>query len=245
MSISCFLKFGKREHLESLAQGKIHFSPVRELREREDTMQKGVGDKYEGEIEIACKKTTFIDSCGIERERCCSWAFTSELLDEVPVFCLTACSNNECVWQDGKQVPQIKPETLEQFKERYDNYDSVAVIEKPELFKKDMEDAFNGAVRHHEITYRNIKIKEGESHPIEIFWDCVANGEALLPNKLYTGKAEDLINLLFYKDRDFSAESEYRFVVTDEARKIKIATDFCINMSSPVSIYSFDELSCK
>ena len=243
MSVGCFLKFGRREHLEYLAQGKLHFSSVRALRDREAKLQKGVGDKHEGGIEMANARFRAKNYLGQTTEDTYKIDLVFEPLDEVPVFCITACAEDECTRnEDGTISLSVKAERLEWFRTHFDGYDSVAVIKEPDVFINDLLKSFQGHVMHREVVYQDKEFKVGGRNPIEILIKLASKGEEMLPGVPYTADYDDILNILFFKDTFFELEHEYRFVLNDEKEKVEESRDYPIIMNSTVCIYSIEEL---
>lgn len=243
MAIGCFLKFGKFEHLKSLSEGQLYFSPIQTLRAREEEFQKGIGNKYEGALQMA--KGDFqlnsVDKSIPLPNYTMNLSFDS--LDKVLVFCLSFCSNDECsVCTDGKLHLSITPERLKWFREHFNNYDSVAVIKNPNIFIDNMEKAFPRGLKHHAISYQDKVIRENGMHPINILLNLATEGEIMVPYKTYSGTSDDIDELLFYKDSYFAIENEYRFALCDESQKSSEPKLFSVNIAAPIEILPIDTL---
>lgn len=243
MAIGCFLKFGKFAHLKSLSEGQLYFSPIQTLRAREEEFQKGIGDKYEGGLQMAkgdFQLNSVDKSIPLPN---CTMNLSFEPLDNALVFCLSFCSNDECsVCTDGKLRLTIVPERLKWFREHFNNYDSVAVIKDPNTFIDNMEKAFPCGLKHHAISYPDKVIRESGMHPINILWNLATKGENMVPYKKYYVTSNDMNEFLFYKDSDFAIENEYRFALCDESQKSSEPKLFSVNITAPIEILPIDTL---
>lgn len=138
-----FLKFGEREHLESLQQGNLFFSNVLTFRYYEENLFiKGQGDRLEGGSMIATSNMTMIDNDTNEP------VFTEvkgnmfvhyEPANLLPVFCVFACFEKDCsIKEDGTLSIKLSDDIKKNIIAHFPKADSVAIIKEPQQFIDDV-----------------------------------------------------------------------------------------------------------
>lgn len=213
-----FLKFGKREHIESLKKGYMWFSPCIKFRKWENN--DGIGDKNDGGL--------FFNINNLESNY--NIKNVSVIVDRasyIPIFCMKRDSTYA-----------ITAQQLQTIKHDFPNYDSVLIIEDEQGFLKQIEDCFNKKAFAHNVIYQGMsEFMNDISEFINFIFDGQSEIEFVSPNKnneVFMEISLSLINqkcktlkinnsnyyrTVYIKGQRYRNESEYRIVLPWEQIK--------------------------
>nr|WP_307991276.1 hypothetical protein [uncultured Niameybacter sp.] len=217
-----FIKFGEREHLESLVSGEVYISNAKTfIQLEEEQLNKGQGDKMEGKYTIEVSNLKLISHETGEEvpiKQVLSKVYPMEVVEKIlaqenirltlnfpdlinyPVFCLTWCDTEDCEYYIDEENYKVKlSETIqEEIITSFPRANAALIITNPKAFIGNMEEMF-GTCQHDRIHY----------------YDYSINDKAQIDYLVPQGggmKQEDLYRHLLTKDIYFKEQKEYRFI---------------------------------
>jgi hypothetical protein len=245
-NIKYLLKFGKREHLESLVKGNIYCSNAITFWGIEDKLKiKGQGDILEAETRMFAQKmimqhpdtnevvAEFGKSNGLVRV---------EPAEKIPVFCMFAVYEEDCKENgDGTIDINLSEDKKQTIREHFPIADAVAIIPNPEVFIDDIRNSIGTNIKAEEVHYFHIDkgfdTKDGQTAMDMEYMKYLM--QDTLPVKVggttrYTFYADYAFRVLFCKDVFFEKEQEFRIVLPDE--KIENGKSYPVNLSTEYEI---------
>lgn len=218
---SILLKFGKKEHLRSLSEGYMYFSPLQYFidYEEKDLDVVGRGDAQEGGYKVLdVKNIKIFTEDGIQVE------LPNEMKNGIinfniripelyfkPIFCMTIIEN----------VNDINETLYESFVENFDDIDSVLVIRNVPRFLKNMKSSLN-----FECFYSRVFYEDKQTVQFNQFID--GEGERLIDGVKYSVTTNNVHRIAFRKNELFSYQKEFRIILHDhdikEPKTYKIKT---------------------
>ncbi len=221
--IKFFLKFGEREYLERFQKGNLFFSNAQTFRYYEENLFiKGQGDHLEGGSMITASNMTMIDNNSNEpvftgvRVNVIYYFKPANLL---PVFCLFACFEKDClVKDDGTLSIELSEDIKQNIIAHFPKADTVAIIKKPQQFIDDVRSTIVTECKSDLINYFHLlgfDSEQGRANDLSYF-KYLSQGAP--PNKenerlCYSIKSKDIYRSLLCKDLFFKKEQEYRFIL--------------------------------
>ena len=252
--IKYLLKFGKREHLESLVNGNIYFSNAITFWGIEDKLKiKGQGDILEAGTRMFAQKITMHNPETNEVIAECGKAnglVRIEPAEKMPVFCMFAVYEKDCKEDiDGKTVINLSDDKKQTIQKHFPNADAVAIIPNPEIFIEDIRKSIGTAIKAENVHYFHIDkgfdTKDGQTAmDMEYMRYLVQDVPPVKSNRetRYTFYADYAYRILFCKDIFFEKEQEYRIVLPDET--IENGKSYPVDFSTEYEIcdlnYFFD-----
>ena len=250
-NIKLLLKFGKKKHLKDLVEGKLYCSNAITFWGIEDKLKiKGQGDILEAGTRIFAKNMTMKH---LEANEIVDLGNTNVILrvepaEKMPVFCMFAVYNDDCMTNDdGKVVINLSEEKKQTIREHFPNADAVVVISTPDIFIKDIEksigvDIKSGSVQYFKID-KGFSTKDAQtSNDMEYMMYLMQD---TLPSVKengsthYSFKVKYAYRALFCKDVFFDKEQEYRIVLPNE--KIDKGESYPIKLSKKYEIFDLEE----
>lgn len=226
--IKYLLKFGKREHLESLVSGNIYCSNAITFWGIEDKLKiKGQGDILEAGTRMFAQKMIMQHPDTKEVIAKCGKAnglVRIEPAEKMPVFCMFAVYEDDCkVDITGASIINLSDDKKQTIREHFPNADAVAVIPNPEEFIEDVKRSIGTEIKAEKVNYFHID-KGYETTDGEIAMDMEymkylmqdASPEKVDGGIRYTFYADYAFRVLFCKDVFFEQEQEYRIVLPNE-----------------------------
>jgi len=239
--IKYLLKFGERKYLERLVDGKMYFSSAINFRKiEEELFIKGQGDKLEGGSVLYGQRATMTDLSTNETINIpdkFSIPIYYEPADKLPVFCLLACFEDDCINGEGYELDiALSDDIKEDIKNHFPKADSVAIIRNPQEFIQDIHSTIGYECKSDLVNYFHLygyQTDNGNTNDLEYFKYLAQDTPEV---RLEKGKrtvfdAKFVFRSLLCKDVYFSKEQEYRFILTtvniDEPREfdVKIRSD--------------------
>lgn len=226
--IKYLLKFGKREHLESLINGNIYCSNAITFWGIEDKLKiKGQGDILEAGARMFAQKMTMhhpetnkvIATCGKT-----NGLVRIEPAEKMPVFCMFTVYEEDCKEDDdGKIVINLSEDKKQTIREHFPNADAVAIVPNPEVFIEDIRNSIGTEIKAENVHYFHIdkgfNTKDGQiAMDMEYMKYLMQDVPPVKDDKgtRYTFYAEYAFRVLFCKDVFFEKEQEYRIVLPNE-----------------------------
>lgn len=249
--IKYLLKFGKREHLESLVNGNLYCSNAITFWGIEDKLKiKGQGDILEAGTRMFAQKmimhhpdtnevvAEFGKANGLVR---------IEPAEKIPVFCMFAVYEDDCKMDnDGNVVISLSEEKKQTIRKHFPNADAVAVIPNSEVFIDDIRKSIGTDIKAESVHYFHIdkgfNTKDGQTAMDMEYMKYVMQDTT--PVKVdgatrYTFYADYAFRVLFCKDVFFDKEQEYRIVLPNET--IENGKSYPVILSTEYEIYDLDE----
>lgn len=142
------VKFGEKEHLKGLVDGNIYFSDAKHYIEIErKEKNRGQGDALEGTTRIAFANARLVSREDPRKEAFFSNQYMDlayEFVPNMPVFCVTAIHDVDCVdGDDGKVTIKFPNDVREKIEVSFPKADSALLIKTPATFKNDVSAIFN------------------------------------------------------------------------------------------------------
>lgn len=226
--IKYLLKFGKREHLESLVQGNIYCSNAVTFWGIEDKLKiKGQGDILEAGTRMFAQKMVMqhpdtkevIAECGKA-----NGLVRVEPAEKMPVFCMFAVYEEDCKEDDdGRIMINLSDDKKQTIRAHFPNADAVAIIPNPEVFIEDIRNSIGTEIKAENVHYFHIDkgfdTKDGQTAMDMEYMKYLM--QDVPPVKDYKGTrytfyADYAFRVLFCKDVFFEKEQEYRIVLPNE-----------------------------
>ena len=248
--IKYLLKFGKREHLESLVKGNIYCSNAVTFWGIEDKLKiKGQGDILEAGTRMFAQKMIIqhpdtkevIAECGKA-----NGLVRIEPAEKMPVFCMFAVYEDNCKVDDvGNLIINLSDDKKKTIREHFPNADAVVIIPNPEVFIEDVKRSIGTEIKTEKVNYFHID-KGYETTDGEIAMDMEymkylmqdASPEKVDGGTRYTFYADYAFRVLFCKDVFFEQEQEYRIVLPNET--IEAGKSYPVQLSKDYEIIDLD-----
>lgn len=249
-NIKFFLKFGKKEHLESLVDNNLYCSNAITFWGIEDELKiKGQGDILEASTKMFAQKITMLDPQ--TNEIIAEGGRTSGLVrvepaKKIPVFCMFAVYEEDCKIDDnGELVVDLSDEKKQTIYEHFPDADAVVVIPNPDKFINDIKRSIGFDIKAENVHYFHIDegfdTKFGQTAmDMEYMKYLMQDVPPIRCNgKIkYTFCADYAYRVLFCKDVFFRNEQEYRIVLPTES--IDKGTKYPVKLSTKYKIFDLD-----
>lgn len=248
--IKFLLKFGKREHLESLVEGNVYCSNAITFWGIEDKLKiKGQGDILEAGTRMFAEK--MIMQHPDTKEVIAEFGKANGLMrvepaEKMPVFCMFAVYEEDCkVDEHGNTIINLSSDKKQTIREHFPNADAVAVIPNPEAFIEDISKSIGTDIKAGKVNYFHIdkgyETKDGRTAIDMEYMKYLMQDAA--PEKVdggtrYVFYADYAFRVLFCKDVFFEQEQEYRIVLPKE--KIEVGKSYPVQLSTDYEIYDLN-----
>lgn len=216
--IRALVKFGKHEHMKSLQEGYLYFSPLGTFQRLEKTTnKKGRGDYADGRMIQKVYNAKFVPK-GSNGEYDMSKAVFAGTInidalidgqDLLPVFCLMWLDDSD--FYEGTN--QIRDEILLRMKSEFEDIDSALLILRPDDFFENLRSNIGVNSFGHHVFYM-------DNETIEFMVFC-EEGNIKLKDQFdnsisYSVTDLNKHKLAFKKGVYFSYQKEYRIVLPNE-----------------------------
>ena len=245
------LKFGRKEHLKSFADGNLYCSNAKTFWNIEEELKlKGQGDKLEAGSMIYAQRAWFYNKDNNElfaEYNTLRSLIHIEPAEYMPVFCMYEVAENDCI-RNGNGTIQIKipADKIQIIKNHFPNADGVVVIHNPDVFLRDIISTINHPIKVDRVHYYNIdkgfECEDGKkANDFGYVRYIMQDSPAEIKNGMttYSLYAENAYRVLFCKDIFFADEQEYRIVLPDEI--INEGTLYPVNLSTK---YKVEDIDC-
>lgn len=238
MSNGVFIKYGEKEHLQQIVDGRLRFTPAKSYIEIEQKQHnKGQGDLLEGKWVIHAESVKMVDNQTGETFILPSKSkITVGTVDvtTLPVFCL---SLYEDVAIDENKNLSLEPEMVEKIKCDFPKATHALIILEKEKFIESVRGTLGHSVESDFIHYYDYDIND-----INMMSFLTTGDENSYKTKgvTLTMTYEERYRHLLCKDKDFSSQKEYRFIVTDTLTDVPVCYDFIFDCE--YKIVPIDEL---
>jgi hypothetical protein len=213
--ILCFVKFGERQYMESLANGEFYFSNAKRFAEIEEELVKGQGDKYEGKahIDVTHMKATDHRTGEIFETKVGNLVTMGvEKVKFKPIYCLSAFTKQDCNnhYSAANYSIQFSKEMQNTIMKHFPKADTAVVFFDPPSVIKSLQATSKSRLKYGFVNYLNM-------HPVGVEWIEFVNDKEKIENGTkYTMTVQNAYKMLFCKDLYFKEEKEYRFVFADD-----------------------------
>lgn len=245
--IKFLLKFGKSEHLEDFAAGKLFCSNAITFWgiEKEQKI-KGQGDLLEAGSKMFVQRMEMKD---FETDKIIFSFGKSvglvhyEPAEKIPVFCLFAVYEDDCILgKDGLFHISLSAEKETIIRKHFPKADSVAVISKPGQFLADVENSIGFEIKHDFVSYFHIdqgfETTDGINTALDMEYMMYLTQdvppEIVNGNTVYSFNSDYVYRVLFCKDVFFVDEQEYRIVIPGE--KIDTGTNYPVQIQEKINV---------
>lgn len=256
MNIRYLLKFGKRENISGIVNGKVWLSTAERLRKIEDELVKGQGDKLEGGMHIAATGMRFVEE-GTGKTANLSGLINlnifMEPVKDVPIYCMFACFDKDV---DNDGTIKLDNKTQQTIREHFPEADAVAVISKPGVFISEFVSTIHNVgenkplycktdLAHYFKMYgTEVTLKDGSkgiSNDMELWKFLTQDHDPVQEgNKTeWIVYRDDAWRNLFCKDVFFEGEQEYRFILPNET--VISGKMYEVTLSEKIDVYGLDD----
>lgn len=244
--IKYLLKFGEREHMESLVNGNIYCSNAITFWEIEDKLKiRGQGDILEAGTRIFAQKMIMqhLDTNEVIAEFGKAKGLVRiEPAEKMPIFCMFAVYEDDCKMDNnGKVVISLSEEKKHTIRKHFPNADAVVIVPNPDGFIEDIRKSIGTDLKAESVHYFHIDKGLGTNDrqtAIDMEYMKYLMQDAP-PVKVdgatrYTFYEDYAFRVLFCKDVFFDKEQEYRIVLPNE--KIENGKSYPVNLSTKYEI---------
>ncbi|SKC58121.1 hypothetical protein [Maledivibacter halophilus] len=210
------VKFGRREHLVELENGKVYFSNSGRFNDIEkEQLKKGQGDTLDGRMLINATDVVIRDHESdkvINRidEAIMNMGFDG--VNKMPVFCLTSGFITDCEYYYSANRYKIKFDKEKEriIREHFGDADSALVIETPKDFIRCVTQAFEEKCYSELVRYYDMSILTMDR------LEYLTGASDRFNNKrVFTMTTDNVYRHLYCKDDFFIQQQEFRFVVPE------------------------------
>lgn len=226
-----FIKYGIKEHLKQIVNGKLRFSPSQNYVKMEELLHnKGQGDLLEGKMLLQIEGGHCCDPKTNELREIlpkCRMLVDIQDVNNMPVFCLSSY----LIAEDN--ILSLEQNHLDLIKNDFPDATHALIIQAPDTFIQDVY-----SIAGHKIISDRIKYYDYSINTIQMYMYLTTGDEKIVNNStmIYDNRYRHLL----CKDISFSNQQEYRFIILDELIKSPTFYDFQFN--SQYKIVSIDEL---
>ncbi len=213
MKILFMIRYGEKEHLQNIVDGKIRFTPAQNYIELEKEQGlKGQGDKMEGKITLPSGKGTIISVNGKEQTLDNIEPILSlEDLDKMPIACFSAYGE-DCTKDyinDGKYKISLPKKYLDPIRNDFWKASHALIILEPDRF---IQNVFN--LEKHEIIGELVQYFEQGQIVNKLMYLSTGNPRDQGEGQ-YSISRDGKYRALLCKDSYFKNQCEYRFICLD------------------------------
>lgn len=237
--------------MEAFAAGSLYCSNAQTFWGIEDELKiKGQGDKLEASSRFFGQKMTvydYDDMSLVADVPNCSGLVRYEPAERIPVFCLFAVYEDDCVagCDDGTKI-KLSDEVQKTIREHFPKADAVAIIDNPDCFLRDVENSIGREVKHGEVQYfyidEGLPTDDGKramdmqymKYLVQDVPPVVENGK-----RTYRFLAKYVYRSLLCKDVYFRDEQEYRIILLND--EISKGTCFSVRYSHNIRVMDLDD----
>ncbi len=230
------IKFGERQHLQEIVDGKVRFSPSQEYIEQEQRLHdKGQGDLLEGKMKLHCESLQIEN---YETGQIVTVNHPENILvsiqdvNNMPIVCFTCGTQEDCseYISNSNYTINFTDDIKNTIIKDFHNPDSALIIFEPQKYIEDMKTQLNTAassIRYYD--YSKMYIQQ---------YMFLCTGDEYAPIRSGTMTYENRYRHLQCKDIAFRNQKEYRFVKLDELISKPTKYDFKFN-------YNYEIVSCS
>lgn len=237
--------------METFSKGNLYFSNAEKFWGIEDKLKiKGQGDQLEAGTMLFAQKITAYshqDSSLIAEAGNCKGLLRVEPAKNIPVFCLFAVFEEDCTKDnEGKFIINFSNKTKQIIKQHFPKADSVAIVDNPNEFLRDIENSIGYELKHELVGYYNLDsgldADDGRKAMDMAYINYIMQDTA--PSKdgnktTYTFYADYAFRVLFCKDVYFSEEQEYRILIPSET--IIESKTYPAQITNKITVISIDD----
>lgn len=249
--IKYLLKFWKKEHLEKLQNGDLFFGNAVGYRQIEESLKiKGQGDKLEASTKIFAENLKMIDNNSnqtIINNVKARTVFHYPDADFMPVFCLFAVLEDDCITEDSSGKICLSKSIKDTITSHFPEADSVAIINNPKQFIKDIKKSISKNVVADLVNYfyidNGFPNKDGTvSLDIKYFKYLTQDTPpSIVENiKKYSFNVKYVYRILLCKDIYFANEHEFRIILPKE--KIEKSKTYHVDLSDKITLCDLSDV---
>lgn len=227
--VKFLLKFGKRNHIDTFANGGLFCSNAETFWGIEDNLKlKGQGDRLEASSMVFAQRMEihdYNDRSLIAEVGVSKGLVRYEPAKYIPVFCLFTVYGRDCyVDNNGDLKIRLSDKTKQTIREHFPNADAVAIIRNPKQFLLDVAETIGCEVKHELVHYffidEGLPTNDGRramDHQYMMYLVQDVPPVVKEGNKIYSFRVDHVYRSLFCKDVFFQDEQEYRIVLPRES----------------------------
>ena len=248
--IKYFLKFGQKKYIEAFADGTLYCSNAQTFWGIEDELKiKGQGDKLEASSRFFGQRMFVYDWEDlnlVSEVPNCSGLVRYEPAERIPVFCLFAVYEDDCVTEchDGTSI-KLSKKVQKTIREHFPKADAVAIIDNPDSFLSDIENSIGRKIKHGEVQYfyidKGLPTGDGRrAMDVQYMKYLVQDEPPVVENgkKICRFLAKHVYRSLLCKDVFFRDEQEYRIILLDD--EISKGTSYPVKYSCKIRVMDLD-----
>ena len=242
MDAKFFIKYGKQEHLQQIVDGSIRFAPSQNYVLMEKNMHnKGQGDLLDGKIKIKAENVRLHHPETNELLWVlpkCEFVVSIQDVNNMPVFCLSEYDESDILIENEKSFVNVCKDKIDGIKNDFKEATHALIIFEPDKFINNIL-----AIREHEIVSDSIKYYDYDYNILQMY-SFLSNGTEEYNKGVEMAVTYDnRYRHLLCKDKDFSIQQEFRFIVLDQL--IDNAVFYNFSFTSAYIIVPIDNLYGK
>lgn len=240
--IKFLVKYGEKEHLQQIVDGKLRFTPSQTyIKLEEKQHNKGQGDLLEGKMKIKIEGARVYHPVTNEYLGTLpKGIFTISIQDvsNMPIFCLSHYGEESIEEIDGVSKIAIDGEHIEGVKRDFPKATHALIIYEPDKFNRsvmniDDKNFVSDAIRYYDY----------DINPLQMYMFLTTGSEQIQTEEHLSMTYENRYRHLLCKDISFENQREYRFVGLDELITEPKFYDF--RFDAKYQIVPIDELVTK
>jgi hypothetical protein len=211
-----FVKFGQKEHLQQLVDGKIYFSNAKAFMKLEEEQQKkGQGDAFEGRFFFPFLRAEFRHKVTKEIIQIVDNSKINlgfEGIETMPLFCITAGNLNDCEYIISEKNYKIKfnPKKEAVIRTHFREANSVLIIKTPDIFISDVKNIFNNNCYADFVRYFNMSVLTDDR--LAFLMGVPELSKLNTENMSFFMTSDNVYKHLYCKDIYFNEQQEFRFI---------------------------------
>lgn len=237
MSDGVFIKYGEKEHLQQIIDGHLRFSPAKSYIEIEQKQHnKGQGDLLEGKWVIHTESVKMVShQTGETFVLPPKSKITIGAVDvtTLSVFCLSSYADDIF---DGNNSISLEKDDIERIKCDFPKATHALIIFEKNKFIECVKATIGHSVESDSIHYYDYDINDINMMSFLTTGDEDSYRAGVTLSMTYDERYRHLL----CKDRSFSNQNEYRFIITDVLTDVPVSYDFIFDCT--YKLLPIDEL---
>ena len=237
-----FIKYGEKEHLQQIVDGKLRFTPSQTyIKIEEKQHNKGQGDLLEGRMKIKIEGARMYhpetnEYLGTLPKS--TVVISIQAVSNMPIFCLSYYGEESIVDVEGLTTIDIDAEHIDGVKKDFLKATHALILFEPEKFISSVE-----KIEGKHFVSGEIKYYDYDMNPIQMYMFLTMGTEEIQTDKYLSMTYDNRYRHLLCKDVAFENQREYRFIGLDDLISNPVFYNFKYN--GKYLIVPIDDLMTK
>ena len=220
-----FIKYGEKEHLQQIVDGKIRFTPSQTyIKLEEKQHNKGQGDLLEGKMKIKIESAEMYapetnEYLGTLPKS--TVVISIQDVSNMPVFCLSHYGKESITDVEGTLIIDIDAEHIDGVKKDFPKAMHALIFFEPEKLISSVE-----KIEGKHFISDEIKYYDYDKNPIQMYMFLTTGTEKIQTGERLSMTYDNRYRHLLCKDVAFENQREYRFIGLDDLISAPVFYDF-------------------